>query len=138
MSVGLLLISHEHVASGLLTAARSICGEYPGGIEQVAVSHDAVPTDVVDQIQQKIKVLDEGEGVLILSDLYGSTPSNVATQFYVPGKVSVVLGVNLPMLMRVFNYPKDNLKKLTDKAIAGGRDGVFAYPPQIKENGHAK
>lgn len=138
MSVGLLLISHEHVASGLLAAARSICGEYSGGIEEIEISHDAKPKNVINEIEHKIKLLDNGAGVLILSDLYGSTPSNIATQFYNPGKVSVVLGVSLPMLIRVFNYPKDNLKKVTDKAIAGGRDGIFAYPPQIKEDGHAK
>lgn len=138
MSVGVLLINHQHVGSGLLAAARSICGDYAGSIEEVSISHDAKPLDLVMEIENKIRMLDHGSGVLVLSDLYGSTPSNIATQFYDPGKVSVVLGVNLPMLIRVFNYPKDDLEKVTAKAIAGGKDGVFVYPPKIKEDGHAK
>ena len=71
MSVGLLLISHEHVASGLLAAARSICGEYSGGIEEIEISHDAKPKNVINEIEHKIKLLDNGAGVLILSDLAG-------------------------------------------------------------------
>ena len=94
--------------------------------------------ELIDEIKVKIDELDQGSGVLVLSDLYGSTPSNIATQFHAPNKVSVVLGVNLPMLIRVFNYPKDDLQKVAAKAIAGGRDGVFSYPPSIKEDGHAK
>ncbi|MBL1432765.1 MAG: PTS fructose transporter subunit IIA [Gammaproteobacteria bacterium] len=138
MSVGVLLINHQHVGSGLLAAARSICGEYAGSIEEVSISHDAKPLDVIVEIENKMQALDQGSGVLILSDLYGSTPSNIATQFYQLGNVSVVLGVNLPMLIRVFNYPKDDLDKVTAKAIAGAKDGVFAYPPKIKEGGYAK
>ncbi|NOX27526.1 MAG: PTS fructose transporter subunit IIA [Gammaproteobacteria bacterium] len=138
MSVGVLLINHEYVGSGLLAAARSICGDYAGSIEEVSVKHDTVPLQLIDEIKIKIGELDQGSGVLVLSDLYGSTPSNIATQLYEPNKVSVVFGVNLPMLIRVFNYPKDDLQKVAAKAIAGGRDGVFSYPPNIKEDGHAK
>lgn len=138
MTVGVLLINHEYVGSGLLAAAKSICGEYVGSIEEISVRQDATSLQLVDEIKLKINELDNGAGVLVLSDLYGSTPSNIATQFYKPGKVSVVLGVNLPMLIRVFNYPKDDLLKVTAKAITGGRDGVFAYPPHIKDDGHAK
>ncbi len=138
MSVGLLLISHEHVGSGLLSAARSICGNYQGDVSELAVAHTAMPEQLLQSIAKKLDDLNSGSGVLILSDLYGSTPSNIATLFYQPGKVAVVLGVNLPMLIRVFNYSGDDLDELSAKAAYGGRDGVFIYPPQIKEGGHAK
>lgn len=138
MSVGLLLVAHEQVGEGLLAAARSICGDYDGNIEGVAIGGNCRPKDALVEIRRKLDELDQGAGVLILSDLYGSTPSNIATKFYQPGKVSVVLGVNLPMLIRVFNYPKDDLEKLTAKAISGGRDGVFIYPPTIKGDGYAE
>jgi len=131
MSVGVLLINHEYVGSGLLAAARSICGDYAGNIEEISISHNAKQADILQVIQQKITALDCGAGVLVLSDLYGSTPSNIATQFHQPGKVTIVLGVNLPMLIRVFNYPKDDLEKMTAKVIAGGREGVFVYPPSV-------
>ncbi len=138
MSVGVLLINHEHVGSGLLAAARSICGDYAGSIEEVSISHNAKPEAALQEIQRKITGLDHGAGVLVLSDLYGSTPSNIATQLHQPGKIAIVLGINLPMLIRVFNYPKDNLEKMVAKAIAGGREGVFVYPPMIKRDGHAE
>ena len=132
------MIRPEHVGSGLLSAASSICGSYQGDIGEVAIAHTARPEQLLKSIAEKLDGLNSGSGVLILSDLYGSTPSNVATLFYQPGRVAVVLGVNLPMLIRVFNYSGDDLDELSAKAAYGGRDGVFIYPPQIKEGGHAK
>ncbi|PCH60804.1 MAG: PTS fructose transporter subunit IIA [Gammaproteobacteria bacterium] len=138
MSVGLLLICHEYVGAGLLSAAKSICGAYEGNVDDVAVTHAAQPENFLQSIERQLEPLDSGSGVLVLSDLYGSTPSNIATQFYQPGEVAVVLGVNLPMLIRVFNYSGSDLDELSIKAAYGGRDGVFIYPPQIKEDGYAK
>jgi len=138
MSVGLLLICHEYVGAALLSAAKSICGDYEGDVGDVTVAHSARPENILQGIAEQLEALDSGSGVLVLSDLYGSTPSNIATRFYQPGKVVVVLGVNLPMLIRVFNYSGSDLDELSLKAACGGRDGVFVYPPQIKGDGHAK
>lgn len=138
MSVGLLLVAHEGVAESLLAAACSICGDYEGEVRLIPVPHDSQPDDLIANIEAAIKQLDNGNGVLVLSDIYGGTPSNLATHCYRPGKVAVVVGMNLPMLVRIFNYSSRCLEELVKIARRGGRDGVFVYPPTIKGNGHAK
>ena len=71
-------------------------------------------------------VTPSGDGVLVLTDLYGSTPSNIACKLRRHGHVRVVSGVNLPMLIRVLNYPDLDLDSLKEKALSGGRDGVLS------------
>ena len=72
-----------------------------------------------------INALDKGDGVLILTDMYGSTPSNIAHRLSQPGKVMVVTGLNLPMMIKVMNYPNLNLTELVDVAVEGGKNGVL-------------
>ena len=72
--------------------------------------------------------LDEGDGVLVLTDAYGSTPSNIACRLGARRQVAVVTGLNLPMLLRVLNYPALPLDELKEKAVSGGRDGVLLVP----------
>jgi len=72
-----------------------------------------------------VKVVNSGHGVLILTDMFGSTPSNIAKNFCDDKQVRVVSGINLSMLLNIFNYPKLSLRKLALKAIEGGKDGVI-------------
>ena len=78
-----------------------------------------------EQAQGMVQELDRGDGVLVLTDMYGSTPSNIAAGLQKEGKVSVVAGINLPMLIRVLNYPFLDLAALAEKALSGGRDGIL-------------
>ncbi len=75
-----------------------------------------------------MKELDEGDGVLILSDMYGGSPANIAAKLLVPGKVEGVAGVNLPMLIRVLTYRDRPLPTIVTKAVSGGCDGVVRIP----------
>jgi PTS system ascorbate-specific IIA component len=70
--------------------------------------------------------MDQGQGVLVLTDIFGSTPSNIAASLAEDGRIAVVAGLNLPMLVRVLNYPEDPLEGLTEKAIVGGNRGILA------------
>lgn len=72
-----------------------------------------------------IKTMDKGDGVLILTDMFGSTPSNIAHRLSQPGRVMVVTGLNLPMMIKVMNYPKLDLQELVDLAVEGGKSGVL-------------
>jgi PTS system ascorbate-specific IIA component len=72
-----------------------------------------------------IKTMDKGDGVLILTDMFGSTPSNIAHRLSQAGKVMVVTGLNLPMMIKVMNYPNLNLQQLVDLAVEGGKSGVL-------------
>jgi len=98
--IGTLILSHGNLADELLTAAQTITGELEGF---GAISLDW--NDGFDKAQARIKEaldrLDSGEGVLVLTDLFGGTPCNVALTFLDPGKVEIITGVNLPMVVRL-------------------------------------
>ena len=81
-----------------------------------------------------MKELDDGSGVLILSDMYGGSPSNIAAKLIVPGRVEGVAGVNLPKLIRVLTYRDRTLAILLSKAVSGGCEGVLRIPPLSLHN----
>tara|TARA_B100001287_G_C22652398_1_gene515886 strand:- start:540 stop:923 length:384 start_codon:yes stop_codon:yes gene_type:complete len=123
--VGLLLLTHNDIGLQLLLAAKSTYGSIPFRTEILAIDHYDKPVDISRLAQQYVKVLDSGKGVLVLTDMFGSTPSNIAKEFCSNKAVNVVSGINLSMLLNIFNYPKLSLKVLTKKAIEGGKDGVI-------------
>ena len=123
--VGLLLLTHNDIGLQLLLAAKSTYGSIPFRTETLAIDHYDKPADITRLAQQYVKVLDSGKGVLVLTDMFGSTPSNIAKEFCNNEAVNVVSGINLSMLLNIFNYPKLSLKVLTKKAIDGGKDGVM-------------
>ncbi|MGD8429980.1 MAG: PTS fructose transporter subunit IIA [Ectothiorhodospiraceae bacterium] len=126
MSVGLLLITHHRIGEELLNTSRSILGLCPLRVAHLNVSQSDDPVEMLQRGRRMVQYLDSGDGVLILTDALGSTPSNVATRLGEQADISVVAGVNLPMLLRVLNYPDLKLAELQQKAVSGGRDGVLA------------
>lgn len=124
MTVGILLITHENYGDVSLQTVKSILGVCPLETKSLSVPFDANPDTVYKEAKLAISLLDHGEGVLILTDLYGSTPSNIAHRLIEEGKTVVVSGLNLSMLMRVLNYPNLSLGELVDKASRGGSEGV--------------
>lgn len=128
MSVGILLITHSNIGSSLCDAVVSVLGSCPLAVKTLPVSFDCEPEQLVTEARAIIKSLDQGEGVLVLTDMYGSTPSNIACKL-TNSTVKVVAGVNLPMLVRIMNYPKLDLQQLTDKAVSGGHEGVIPCSP---------
>lgn len=125
MSVGLLLITHDRLGEQLLQTATAMLGLCPLNAEAIAVRGDGDPDAVIETADQVLTRLQEGDGVLVLTDIYGSTPSNIAMRLLDSHRVTVVAGVNLPMLIRVLNYPRLSLDELAQKALSGGRDGVL-------------
>lgn len=125
MSVGLFIISHDDVGDSLLSAAITVLGCMPIVSRCMAVSSTCKPVDLDKKAKQVVADLNEGDGVLVLTDIYGSTPGNVACVLLETPGVAVVSGVNLPMLLRVFNYPNLSLDELVEKAISGGREGIM-------------
>ena len=85
------------------------------------------PLDLVPAARALIAKLDTGEGVLILTDIYGASPSNLARKLVVPGRVEAVAGVSLPMLVRAFTYRGRGMETIVTKAVSGGRDGVTRF-----------
>lgn len=125
MSVGLLLITHQNIASHLLDTARLMLDTCPLATRALEVPLDYPIEDVLSQARLYIDSLDTGNGVLILTDIYGGTPSNIAKKLSEEYTSRLVTGLNLPMLVRILNYPQLNLEEMALKAITGGHDGII-------------
>ena len=134
MTIGILLLTHNDIGAQLLLAAKSTYGSVPIRTEILSIDHYDQPNDLAKLANQYVKLLDDGKGVLILTDMFGSTPSNIAKDLCYLGKVSVVSGLNLSMLLHIFNYPTLSLNQLTAKAIEGGKDGVMQINYERKKD----
>lgn len=129
MSVGILLITHPGVGSAMLHIASRIFGSSTVPIKCLEVPPDAALETTAERAESMLKVLDRGAGVLVLTDIFGATPHNVAQQSACKRSDATVLsGLNLPMLVRVFNYPDDDLATLASKAAEGGTRGIMTCP----------
>ena len=129
MTTGLLIISHDNVGKAMVETASTILGMCPMVLEILSVSPGCMPDDVIEKACSAVRRLDKGSGVLVLTDMYGATPSNVANRLCEVNPVKVVAGMNLPMLVRVLNYPGLSLDELAYKALSGGQDGIFVCEP---------
>ncbi len=125
MSIGLLIVTHDQIGQALLDAALGMIGEQPLRTRTVAVTADSSPEQAMAEARRALKELDQGEGVLILTDMFGSTPSNIAASLLDQPHIMVVTGINLPMLIRVLNYSHLGLAELAQKATSGGHDGII-------------
>ena len=123
MKVGILLVTHSDIGKQLLLTATSVFGKNPFQVELLSVDNYDQPNDVKELAEKYVKFLDNGAGVLVLTDIIGTTPSNIASSIS-HKKIKVVAGLNLSMILNVFNYPEDSLDQLLDKAIEGGIQGV--------------
>ena len=122
--VGLLVITHNNVGGALFDAAISVLGSCPLPYEILPVSQNCDPEERIQKAQKYLEKLNQADGVLVITDMYGSTPSNIATKLAAEN-ITIVTGVNLPMLVRVMNYPKLSLDKLANKAVSAGQTGVI-------------
>jgi len=125
MAVGILLVTHPGIGSALVTVATRLLRTLPLPIETLEVPFDGDPDELLPQASASLRKVDGGEGVLVLTDLYGATPSNLAAQLSRLGTpVRRVSALSLPMLLRVMNYAELTLDELPAIAAAGARNGV--------------
>lgn len=130
MSTGILLMTHPGIGSSILHNAMRIYGETPLPVRCLEVPVDTGLARIEADAIQAIEQLDEGYGVLVITDIFGATPDNIARKLNKQHKIIVLAGLNLPMLLRVFNYPLDDLTQLCAKAVEGGTRGVFKGVPE--------
>ena len=123
--VGLLVITHNNVGGALFDAAISVLGGCPLPYEVLPISQNCDPEERYQKALAHIEKLNQADGVLVITDMYGSTPSNIATKL-AQDNVTIITGINLPMLVRVMNYPTLSLEKLANKAVSAGQTGVIA------------
>ena len=104
--IGALITTHGNLGSELIKSAELIKGPL-GDILHVSVDQTKNVEDLKKEISNAIKKLDKGKGVLILTDLFGGTPSNISLSFMKEGKVEVLTGVNLPMVLKLSEVKED-------------------------------
>lgn len=123
--IGIFLITHGTLGESLVQCACHVLNKRPSQIAQLGVSAQDDPLDLLPTARQMVAWADSGSGVLVLTDIYGATPSNIATKLLQPGHVEGIAGVNLPMLLRVLTYREKDMPTLLQRAISGGCDGVM-------------
>ena len=123
--IGVLIIAHDTLPESLVRALTHVLGTTPPQLETLSVKATDDPFDLLPGARATVDRLDTGDGVLLFSDIYGATPCNLAGKLQQPGRVVLVTGVNLPMLVRAFTYRERGLDTMVTKAVSGGRDGVL-------------
>ena len=131
--VGIVIVTHVMLGDDLLACARLIMQRDVPNLAHLAVSKADDPDEVLERARQICAELDDGSGVLLLTDIYGGTPSNVAGRLITPGRIEAVAGVNLPMLVRALTYCHQPLDVVVSKAITGGLEGVLYMTPPDAE-----
>jgi mannose PTS system EIIA component len=123
--VGGVIVSHGQLATELLAAAETIVGVV-SHITAVSIGwHDDVDGAQSD-VERALKRVDSGLGVLILTDMFGGTPTNIAAMFLKEGVIEVVTGVNLPMIIRLASQPgEETLQEVARNVLKQGREGIY-------------
>lgn len=122
--IGLLLITHYTYGESLIQSVHHVLNTVPPQLEQLGVMEKDDPLDLLPRAREVVKQLDSGNGVLVMTDMYGGSPANIAMKLLVPGRIEGLAGVNLPMLLRALTYRDKNMETLVMRATTGGRDGV--------------
>lgn len=125
MTIGILLVSHGALGEVMLDIATKTLNVCPLATRTLSVPFDSDPEAMQHTALALLHELDSGDGVLVLTDMFGATPSNVACTLSQQHNVLVVAGLNLSMLLKVFNYPQLQLSELAERAVEGGRQGVM-------------
>jgi PTS system ascorbate-specific IIA component len=128
--VGILLLTHAPLGQAFIEAATHVFRSPPAQVEALDVVADQDPEEVRRLAREAIARMDDGAGVLVLTDIIGATPCNCTLAFCVPGKVEVVAGVSLPMLLRAISYRHNTLDSVAEMALAGGQRGMCRVAQQ--------
>ena len=126
--IGILIVSHGAFGESLIHSASHVLGRRPLYLRQLGVTVHDDPEAILPVAEDLIRFLDQGEGVLVMSDIYGATPSNIAARLLKPGRVEGVAGVNLPMLIKALSYRDQPLAAALAKAMSGAAEGICLIP----------
>ena len=128
--IGLLIVSHGAFGESLIHSASHVLGRRPLYLRQLGVTVHDEPEAILPVAEDLVRFVDRGNGVLVMTDIFGATPSNIATRLLHAGKVEGIAGVSLPMLIRALNYREEcDLETLVAKAMSGAIEGVTRIAP---------
>jgi len=123
--IGILIVAHGTLGESLIHCASHVMGSRPLQLQQLGVTIHDDPVAILPQAKELVRQLDQGDGVLVLTDIYGATPTNIACRLLEPGRVEGIAGVNLPMLVRALTYRDEPIATVVQKALSGGHDGII-------------
>jgi PTS system ascorbate-specific IIA component len=122
--IGVLIVTHGEIGTALLHSASQILGSAPPQVATLSVWRQDDPDDLVLRAQELLHGIDDGDGVLVLTDIFGATPGNVVSRLLQDGRVEGVSGVSLPMLLRVVTGRNGSVGAAVQRALSGGAEGV--------------
>jgi PTS system mannose-specific IIA component len=132
--VGVVVVTHCHLAEELISAAELVVGEDLKQFQAVSVDPKEGSEEIREKIISAIRKVDGGQGVLILTDMYGGTPSNISLSFLGEKKIEVITGVNLPMLLKLATYSNDmNLEELASFITDYGQRNINLASDVLKK-----
>jgi PTS system ascorbate-specific IIA component len=135
MSVGVLLITHDDIGTSLVDSLQKMLGHtLPLPVKVLPIRLDSDPLAFCYHVENLYLTLNQGQGVLVLTDLFGATPCNIASSLINNYRVRVVAGVNFPMLIKIMNYPNADLDTLASRAMSGGCQGVLDVNNVLNNN----
>jgi PTS system mannose-specific IIA component len=126
--IGILIVSHGAFGESLIHSASHVLGRRPLYLRQLGVTVHDDPDAILPVAEDLIRFLDQGWGVLVMTDIYGATPANIAARLLKPGRVEGLAGVNLPMLIKALSYREEPLADLIGLALSGAVEGVIRMP----------
>ncbi|SER25893.1 PTS system, ascorbate-specific IIA component [Nitrosomonas sp. Nm51] len=127
--IGILVVTHEHLGEHMVRCARHVLGEKPEQLQSLGVFVENDPDNVLINMRTLAQQLDAGDGVLILCDILGATPCNIASRLVQRDQIACITGINLPMLIRALTYRNETLATAVSKTLSGGKDGVVEISP---------
>jgi PTS system ascorbate-specific IIA component len=123
--IGILIVAHGSLADSLVECTIHVLGQRPQGLATLDFTGHADPDERQKALQARLDELDEGDGILVLTDMYGATPSNTLCRVLEPAHVEGITGVNLPMLLKALNYRETlPLPQLVERIVEGGRNSI--------------
>jgi PTS system mannose-specific IIA component len=130
--ISLIILAQQDLGRGLLNAIEHVLGNRPPLLDIQPIDYHQSQDALAQALAARVQKIDQGDGVLILADIYGSSHTNAACRVLVPGRVELVSGVNLPMLVRVLNYRNLTMDELLRKALTGGAEGIVRATPPVR------
>lgn len=133
--IGILVVAHGDLGESLIDCATYVLGRRPERLLSLDLSDGGDPEGLLAQARGRIAMLDEGDGVLILADVYGATPCNTVCRLVEPGRVEAVAGASVPMLLKAITYRREALNTLADRVVQGAHEGTFHIHPEYADAG---
>ena len=122
--IGLLLVTHGEIGTALIHSAEQILGTHAQQVATLSVWRQDDPDDLVLRARELMESIDAGDGVLVLTDIFGATPGNVVSRLLHDGHIEGVSGLSLPMLLRVLTSRNGSISASVKRAMSGGAEGV--------------